>query len=75
MRAIRLLTVLALGAALGTGCTNNKVQLDQAKLIGTVAQAASCVAAVNATASDPACRAPLAPCRAAYESGRDLVGQ
>lgn len=69
----RLLTLAALTVAIGTGCAGNTVKLDQAKLIGAVAQGAACVQAVQTTANDPACRAPLAPCRAAYEAGRSLV--
>lgn len=68
----RLLTIAAIAAAL-TGCAGNKIALDQAKVIGTVAAAAACVQSVQATAQDPACRAPIVPCKAAYDAGRDLV--
>lgn len=69
MRACMLLTLIALTV----GCAGQTVKVDQAQLIGAVAQGAACVQSVQTTALNPVCQAPVVPCQAAYEAGRSLV--
>lgn len=71
-----LLSGAALAATLITGCSalqNDQLSIPTADALSVVAKAATCVAAVNAAATDPVCRAPVDPCRSAYDAGRAAV--
>lgn len=70
----RLIGLGILALVLG-GCSGNKVTIPTDEAIKIVAGAATCVSAVNTAANDPACRAPIAPCRDAYNLGKTALEQ
>lgn len=74
MKNLICLILCAPVVALVAGCSMLQGgKVDTSELISVVNKAALCAEAVNATANDPACRVALAPCRAVYDSGKDVI--